>query len=154
MKRLFSAVLAISIIILFSCTKNDGIISPESKPDPDPQPRPNTLPDFVFISDENGSYDVFTQNIDGSQRTNLTKGPNEDFGPDLSPDREKILYTSTFNGQEDILIMNSDGSSLMNLTNSTRNEYYPEFNITGDKIYYVTEADSDYHIFRMNIGWI
>lgn len=61
-------------------------------------------------------YDIYIANLDNSKIRKLTNNMEYDAEAVVSPDGEKIVFTSTRNGDMDIYIMNSDGTGLKRLT--------------------------------------
>lgn len=83
---------------------------------------------------------------DGSGNRNLTDNQSnvDDLPPRISPDGQKIVYSS----DGELYLMNaSDGSSKTNLTNNGPNvsEYSPRFSPDGQKIVYTSIGDSEYN---------
>jgi len=50
--------------------------------------------------------------LDGSQITDLTNNPAEDYSPAWSPDGRRIAFVSERSGNAEIYGMNPDGSGL------------------------------------------
>ena len=49
----------------------------------------------------------------------------EDWGPDWSPEGDKIVFTSKRDGNYEIYTMNADGSNQVNLTNNPAADIQP-----------------------------
>jgi Tol biopolymer transport system component len=83
--------------------------------------------------------EIFTVNVDGSNRTNLTNHPARDIAPSWSPDGSRVLFDSTRVGYLTMHTMNAaDGSDVRVLPS---NYYFwdasPDWSPTGDKIVFV-----------------
>ncbi|MDX2284209.1 MAG: hypothetical protein NW241_08605 [Bacteroidia bacterium] len=63
------------------------------------------------------SYDIFVSNLDGTIVRQLTNTPGYDAEATLSPQGDKIVFTSTRNGDLDLYTMNPDGSDVRQVTN-------------------------------------
>ncbi len=74
---------------------------------------------IIFVSDKNGSEDVYSMNLDGSELVQLTDHPGKDNYPAVSPDGKKIAYTSDINGTWQIMVMNWDGTDETQLTSQS-----------------------------------
>jgi len=73
---------------------------------------------IAFESRRDGDLDIYVVNPDGSDLQRLTKG-KEAWEPDWSPDRTKILFTSTLHGgEEEVYVMDADGSNVHRLTHT------------------------------------
>jgi Tol biopolymer transport system component len=74
----------------------------------------------MFVSDLPGNQDVFIENIDGSNLTNITHSPEREDCPGWSPDGKYVLYdkesTAVGNPQVQSWIAKSDGSGSQLLT--------------------------------------
>ena len=92
--------------------------------------------------EENG--DIFTINIDGSNRTNLTSDPAGDFEPSWSADGSRIVFISTRVSYLTLHSMNADGSNVTALPSA--GEFWdmsPDWSPTGDKIVFVVHSELD-----------
>jgi TolB protein len=93
---------------------------------------------FIRDSRRHGT-DIFTINLDGTGRTNLTDSPTffEEslaVSPEISPGEVKIAY-SRYSWSSDIFVMNSDGTDTQRLTRTGRvDEFEPEWSPDGKKI--------------------
>ena len=66
---------------------------------------------------EDGGWEIFVINADGSGRRNLTANDKRnDWGAFWSPDGRRIAYASGMNDQYEIYIMDSDGSHSLRIT--------------------------------------
>ena len=103
----------------------------EFLPTPTPQPPPSPLSGkIVFHEWENYGYpdeplkhsEIYIMNADGTGKTQLTRGPDWEKDPVLSPDGSKIAFRANTgnssspgmsDGLYDLYVMNSDGSGLV-----------------------------------------
>ncbi|MFN0277839.1 MAG: hypothetical protein ACKVRN_04470 [Pyrinomonadaceae bacterium] len=82
--------------------------------------------------------EIFTINVDGSNRTNLTNHDADDIAPAWSPDGSRILFTSNRVGYSTMHTMNSDGSDVKVLPSQGYGwDVSPEWSPTGDNIVFV-----------------
>ena len=68
----------------------------------------------------------------------------------MSPDGQKIVFTSDRDGPRNIYIMNSDGSNQQKLTDNPFNDYEPIFSPDGLSIIFTSERDGNKEIYIMN----
>jgi len=88
---------------------------------------------------ENG--DIFTVNVDGTNRTNLTDDSAWDSEPSWSADGTRIMFTSQRDFFRTLYSMNVDGSNLVALPSD--GEFWdsaPEFSPNGEKIAFVVNS--------------
>lgn len=70
----------------------DGVISPDDKR-------------VAFVRDTNGNYDIWMQDIDGRNLTQLTSTSYGEFEPAWSPDGSHVAFTSNRDSKGDVLTM-------------------------------------------------
>lgn len=80
------------------------------------------------------TFDIFTANPDGSDLKQLTDTHKYDAEATLSPDGNKIVFTSTRDGDPEIYTMNPDGSDQKRLTFAKGYDGGPFFSPDGKKI--------------------
>jgi TolB protein len=66
--------------------------------------------------DSRGEWEIFTTDLDGTNRTRLTTNAVNDWAPSWSPDGGTIAYCSGLNDQYEIWLMDSDGANPRRLT--------------------------------------
>ena len=72
---------------------------------------------IAFTSIQDGNYDIYTMQADGSVLTNITNNPAYDSSPYWSPDGKQIAFESSRDGSwGQIYLMNADGSNVVQLT--------------------------------------
>ena len=91
---------------------------------------PNWAPDarsIVFVSFRDGSAEIYSMRVDGSNQRRLTKNEADDLAPDWSSDGNRIAFVSRLYGQSEIFVMNADGSQQRRLTNNTAEDFSPNW---------------------------
>ncbi len=90
--------------------------------------------------DDNG--EIFTVNVDGSNRTNLTNHPASDIEPAWSADGSRILFVSSRVFYLTLHTMNADGSDVRALPSAGELwDMSPDWSPTGNKIAFVVHSD-------------
>ena len=79
-------------------------------------------------------FDVFRVRADGSDLTNLTNTPGNNFMADWSPDGKRIVFVSQRNGNSELYVMNADGSNQIRLTESQSENLLPRWSPDGSQI--------------------
>ena len=80
------------------------------------------------------SFDIFTVNTDGTDLVRLTDSGNYDAEATVSPNRDKIVFTSMRDGDPEIYVMDIDGSNQTRLTFEKGYDGGPFFSADGSKI--------------------
>ena len=62
------------------------------------------------------AYDIFIADLNGRVLDTLTTEPGYDAEPTLSPQGDKIVFTSTRTGDLELFLMDTDGSNVIQLT--------------------------------------
>jgi len=89
---------------------------------------------------------VYTMNVDGSNRINLSQTPGS--GPVWSPDGSKIAFSSyNTNFNSDIFIMNADGSNPQQLTNTAAHENVSSWSPDGTRLAFTSDRDAPANSF-------
>ena len=125
--------------------------SPTPAPEPtavlSPTPRPEKI---VFISDRDGTDQIYSMNSDGSNPTRLTNDNENDSTPDLSQDGSKITFYAESGGKSEIFSMKDNGSNLKKLTDDSSNNFEPVWSPNGKKIAFYSDRDGNQEIYVMN----
>ncbi|MFQ6041507.1 MAG: DPP IV N-terminal domain-containing protein [Candidatus Poribacteria bacterium] len=109
---------------------------------------------IVFISDRDGSQDVWIMDEDGSNLKNLTRGKkSKEEDPTVSPDGKQIAFVSDRgpNKQRWIFIMDANGRHQKNITEGSGEEF-PVWSPDGTKIAYTGLAGNSLSIYIIDIA--
>lgn len=119
---------------------------------------PRWFPDgqkIAYVSlQDNGNYDIFVMQADGSSPVNLTNSPQKhELHYSLSPDGEQIAYEvfhATGHGvyTQEIYVMDANGNSAVQLTNSPEDKFMPSWSPDGNHIAYWSAACNSYQSNR------
>jgi len=116
---------------------------------PDAPDTPKVRP-IVYASDQDGNWEIYTINADGTEATNLSNNPAEDWSPNWSPDRTYIAFHTNRDGNYEIYRMDANGSNLVNLTNNSAIDARPSWSPDGTKIAFTSDRDGNFEIYVMN----
>ena len=115
---------------------------------------------IAFESYQDGNYDIYIMNSDGSAQRNLTnspvRNPNQIFNvhPIPSPDGKTIAFLTNRDGNSEIYVVYTESGAQINLTKSDADEYSPTWSPDGKQIIFVSDRDmskSAYHSWMNNI---
>lgn len=110
---------------------------------------------IAFTSLRNGSAQIYTMNIDGSNQARLTQTTSNDDHPKVSPDGSRIVFQSNRDnlstGYQDIYVMNVDGANQTRLTSDYYTDNRPVWSPDGKKIAFQSLRNgSTYQVYVMN----
>ena len=100
--------------------------------DADCPPPPDRSKGYVWKLYE--SFDIILANADGSEPRRLTDAPGYDAEATVSPNGDKIIFTSTRDGDPELYTMNLDGSGQTRLTYQKGYDGGAFFSLDGSKI--------------------
>ena len=103
------------------------------------------------LTDE-GKFEVYTMNADGSDTERLTNNAAFDSGPTFSPDGKRIAFVSHRTGNYEIYVMNGDGTDQQRLTHSPAQDREPAFSPDGKRIAFASDRTGNYEIYVMNVN--
>ena len=118
---------------------------------------PKFSPDGSFIiyqAWQKGKMEIFFSNLLDANNINITRNVKYNdilsHGNSMTPDGQKIVFTSDRDGPRNIYIMNSDGSNQQKLTDNLFNDYEPIFAADGLSIIFTSERDGNKEIYIMS----
>jgi Tol biopolymer transport system component len=115
-------------------------------------PVPSSNGRLAYASYEDGDYDIYTVNPDGTDLQNLTGAFDDhspgvdccdDSNPAWSPDGTKLAFNSNREGKFEIWVMDADGANQVRLTTSPggTEAFDPAWSPEGTRISYTMTAD-------------
>ena len=94
-----------------------------------------------YSKEENKSNrDLYTISIDGTNKKQLTKTPEGEYGAIWQPDGKKIIYLSGKNGSFQVWRMNPDGSNAEQVSNENGNITNVSFSPQGNKVFFTMDV--------------
>lgn len=106
---------------------------------------------IAFVSDRNGSVQIFTMNRDGSGVKQITFKGKNNTSPAWHPSGEKLLFAGMdTDGKFDIFSVDSEGKTLpVRLTYDTQNNQEPTWSPGGQLIAFASNRTGKFQIFTM-----
>jgi len=95
----------------------------------------------LFETNRDGNAEIYVMNPDGSQQTNLTNDPDDDYHAVWSPNGMEIAFVSYRDGNSEIYSMGADGSNPTNLTSHEDSDFFPVWSPDSDKIAFMTDRE-------------
>jgi hypothetical protein len=96
---------------------------------------------IAFVSSM-GNKDIYTANLDGSDRIDLTNDPAPDEQPSWSPDGSRIAFTSyrpsVSPTGKDVYLMSNDGSDQTKISTSHQDDYDPTWSPDGKRVLFAS----------------
>ncbi len=108
-----------------------------------------TIKRLIFNSNRDGNDNIYSINIDGTGLTRLTDSHRNDLYPEVSPDGEKIAYTSDIGGVWQIMVMDWNGENRKQITHNNFKCAYPSWSYDSKYIYFEAYTDGDWELYRI-----
>jgi len=105
---------------------------------------------IIFVSDLDGTMNIYTINPDGTNLHKITKEKYKKAFPSISPDGMNIIYSGNKDGKWSIYIINLDGTMEKRITNSGSNDIMPCF-IDKNNIIFQSFREGKPGIYRMSL---
>ena len=104
---------------------------------------------IAYSSDQDGDFEIWLMNADGSNQLKLTENHAMDISPAWSPDGSRIAFISNRDGNDEIYVMNADGRGTHRLTNTDARESFPAWSPDGKLISFDSDRGGNWDIFVM-----
>ena len=104
---------------------------------------------IAYSSDQDGDFEIWVMNADGSGQRKLTDNDATDWSPAWSPDGAQIAFVSNRDGNDEIYTMNADGSDQRRLTQTDDGESFPAWSPDGTEISFDSDRDGNWEIYVM-----
>jgi Tol biopolymer transport system component len=105
---------------------------------------------IAYASDQDGDFEIWLMNADGSDSHKLTDNDAMDHSPAWSPDGDQIAFISNRDGNDEVYVIDADGSHVQRLTNTTdASESFPAWSPDGIQISFDSDRGGDWDIYVM-----
>jgi TolB protein len=115
-------------------------------------PRPQRI---VYMSNEDGDFEIYLINEDGTDKQQLTDNNSYDAHPSWSPDGKSIIFVSNHDGDYEIYSITLDTKKVRQLTNNTYYDDFPQVSPNGKLVIFNSDQgggpDGNLEIFVMDI---
>jgi TolB protein len=92
---------------------------------------------------------IFSMNVDGSDKKEVPTGVDLNASPAISPDGTQIAFAGAQRGNTDIYLVGANGGNLRRLTNTRSLEAAPDWSPTGRQILYTSDQTGVPQIWLM-----
>lgn len=104
-----------------------------------------------FLSDEDGDFDIFLIDLDGTVHQRLATGAVRKSSLTCSPKGYLFAFTSNENGNPDIYKMDIRNKKPIQLTHHPERDIRPAWSPNGKWIAFVSDREGTRDIYRMNV---
>jgi Tol biopolymer transport system component len=94
--------------------------------------------------------EIYTINLDGSGKTNVTNNNRYDVASSYSPDGKRIAYTHWDGNDLEIYTINTDGTGVFRVTNNRTNEYDPSYSPDGKTLVFSGSSEKHSGIYTIS----
>ncbi len=127
-----------------------ALTTPTPAGPPTPTPFGGGWSEIAFVSERDGSREIYVMSADGTNLRRLTNNRANDRDPAWSPDGMRVAFYSDREGNADIYVMGADGSGLRNLTNHPANDYHPTWSPDGKRLAFNSDREGSGDIYVIN----
>lgn len=92
---------------------------------------------IFFVSDASGTKEIYSMNIDGSDRKQITHGARVLSVPAIIPTANRITFVGMCGSVSQVMAIGVDGGTPRALTSSTGSKRQPQYSPDGKKLSYI-----------------
>lgn len=143
MKRLvlFSLLTALFFAVLFVFIPKEPVKQIKTPVAASKLALPRISDRILYVSDKNGTKDIYELDLETKKITRLTDGPGDEMNPQVSPDRSRIVYYANPDGDNEIYEMQLTTKKTVKLTDNTSEDYDPTYTPDGKSIVFKSDRD-------------
>ena len=124
-----SAVFALAVLALAACGSRSG----------------DAL--IVFASDRDGNLEIYSTDASGDNQINLTNTPENEFSPEVSPDRTLVAFQSGAVGGTTIDVMQLDGSARTTVSLAAGDHSSQRWSPSSRRLAFIAEQGGETSVF-------
>ena len=124
-------------------------ITPETKYDPAYNKEGDKIV-YVKKEKDNSRHNIWIKDKRTGKTEQITKGRQLDIKPDMSPDGERIIYSSNVSGNFEIYEIEIKTKKIKNLTKNKAYDIGGKYSEDGEKIIYTTDREGEEQIWIMD----
>lgn len=106
---------------------------------------------IVFVSDRDGNDELYIMDYDGANQTRLTFNKTRDYMPALSPDGQRIAFTSYRQTLAGLYLMDLTRRKIIAVSTRGTN-FSPSFSPDGEKLAFCSTMDGNAEIYVARLG--
>lgn len=106
---------------------------------------------IAFESNRDGSFAIYTIELEGGTLRKLTPGEAESTQPSWSPDGKRIVFGMKQGAEADLFLVNPDGSDRIRLVDAPGSQFLPSFSPDGQWIVFGVQHESRREVYYVGV---
>ena len=107
----------------------------------------SSTPPIVFTSDRDGNLEIYTVSPDGGEQKNLTKSPQPEHSPRLSPNARHVAFLADEGSDQSVEVIRINGKDRTKVSEDGGNHEDVQWSPRNNRLAYVRSTPSSSHVY-------